>query len=123
VVHASITPEPFGRVVPEGMAAGNVVIAAEAGGPCELITHGVDGLLVPPGDVTALAEAMLTVAGDPGLRNRMATAARLTAHRRFGIEATALAVREVYDKLLSEWDRGRGGQEQDGPPRPQAVAH
>jgi glycosyltransferase involved in cell wall biosynthesis len=51
VVHASIEPEPFGRVIPEGMAARKPVIAAAGGGAVELIAEGEDGLLVPPGDV------------------------------------------------------------------------
>ena len=50
LVHASTIPEPFGQVVVEGMAAGLAVVAADAGGPAEVITHGVDGLLYPPGD-------------------------------------------------------------------------
>src|SRR5690606_13944190 len=48
VVHASTTPEPFGMVVPEAMAARCAVIAADAGGPREVVTPGHDGLLVPP---------------------------------------------------------------------------
>ena len=43
-------PEPFGQVVIEGMAAGRAVVAADGGGPAEVITDGVDGLLFPPGD-------------------------------------------------------------------------
>ncbi len=51
LVHCSVTPEPFGQVVLEGMAARVPVIASNGGGPAELITDGVDGLLTTPGDV------------------------------------------------------------------------
>ena len=50
LVHASITPEPFGQVILEGMASGLAVVAAGAGGPLELIDDGHDGLLVRPDD-------------------------------------------------------------------------
>jgi len=108
VVHASITPEPFGMVVPEAMAAGRAVIAADAGGPREVVTHGHDGLLVPPGDVDALAAALLRLAADPAERRRLAENAYRTAHARFGIEANASAVRRVYDVVLSDRPRLSG---------------
>jgi len=76
LVHASTLPEPFGQVVVEGMAAGCTVIAANAGGPAEVITPEVDGLLVPPDDVAALASALARVADDPDLRLRLGAAAR-----------------------------------------------
>lgn len=56
LVHASIIPEPFGQVVVEGMAAGLPVVAADAGGPAEVIPDGVDGLLYLPGDADALSK-------------------------------------------------------------------
>jgi glycosyltransferase involved in cell wall biosynthesis len=65
LVHASVIPEPFGRVVVEGMAAGLPVVAADAGGPREIVKHDVDGLLYPPGSVPALADALLRIAGEP----------------------------------------------------------
>lgn len=101
VIHASIEAEPFGMVVPEGMAAGRAVVAADEGGPREVITAGVDGLLVPPGDVEALSAAMLRLANDPAERQRLGAAAFETAHRRFGIAANAAAVRAVYDRLTN----------------------
>jgi glycosyltransferase involved in cell wall biosynthesis len=107
VVHASISPEPFGMVVPEGMAAGRAVIAADAGGPREVITPGEDGLLVPPGDVEALAGAMVALADDPALRARMGASARRTAEERFGIEPNAARVRSIYAAVLG-WSAGRG---------------
>jgi glycosyltransferase involved in cell wall biosynthesis len=101
VVHASITPEPFGMVVPEAMAAGKPVIASAAGGPCEVIEPGVTGLLTPPGDVAALAAAMLALAADPAARRRFGEAGRAAARARFGIAANAARVEAVYRSVLS----------------------
>ena len=58
LVHASITPEPYGQVIVEAMHAGLPVIAASGGGPSEIVTDGVDGLLYPPGDVDVLCAAL-----------------------------------------------------------------
>jgi glycosyltransferase involved in cell wall biosynthesis len=71
LVHCSVTPEPFGQVIIEGMAAGVPVIAADAGGPAEIITHDIDGLLTSPGDVEALAAALRRIHIDPLLRRRL----------------------------------------------------
>jgi spore maturation protein CgeB len=68
------------RVVPnkvwQAMAAGRPVISADTPGIREAITDGVSGLLVPPGDPAALAQALRTLAADPALRARMGEAAR-----------------------------------------------
>jgi glycosyltransferase involved in cell wall biosynthesis len=101
VVHASITPEPFGMVVPEAMAAGCAVIASDEGGPREVIEHGIDGLLVPPRDVDALSRAVLSLASDSTLRSRMAAAAKQKARARFGIAASAARIGEIYATILS----------------------
>lgn len=79
LVHASTLPEPWGQTVIEGMAAARPVIAAAAGGPTEMITNGVDGVLVPPGDTDALSAAMSTLAEDEDLRERLARHARARA--------------------------------------------
>jgi glycosyltransferase involved in cell wall biosynthesis len=83
LVHASTIPEPFGMVVIEGMAAGLPVVAADAGGPTEVIDHGVDGLRYPMGDAGALAEALSTLAADAGLRARLGAAGRRRAEAFF----------------------------------------
>lgn len=75
LVHASITPEPFGQVILEGMAAGVPVIAARAGGPAEILRHDVTGVLYEPKSVDELACAMRRMQ-DPRLRERLSTAAR-----------------------------------------------
>jgi glycosyltransferase involved in cell wall biosynthesis len=81
VVHASTRPEPFGQVVVEAMALGRAVIAADAGGPAEVITDGHDGLLVTPGDVDALASALVRLATDREARGRIADNGRRSATR------------------------------------------
>lgn len=107
LVHASVIPEPFGQVVVEGMAAGVPVIASDAGGPAEVVTAGVDGLLTPPGDAAALAAAITTLLDDPGRRAELATAAHRTAAA-YLPEVVAAQVQAVYDEALaSRRTRGR----------------
>ena len=72
LVHASLVPEPFGQVVLEGMAAGVPVLAADAGGPREVIEPGVNGALYPIGEEKALARAMRELALDAEHRERLA---------------------------------------------------
>jgi glycosyltransferase involved in cell wall biosynthesis len=78
VVHAS-DREPFGLVVIEAMALGKPVIAGAAGGPAEIVTDGVDGLLVAYGDAPALARSILKVLDDAPLAARLGAAARTRA--------------------------------------------
>lgn len=101
VVHASISPEPFGMVVPEAMAAGRPIIASDAGGPHEVVGHGIDGLLFPPGDVRELERAILTLADDDSLRARMGEAGKHKASIRFGIDENAAQVAALYERLLT----------------------
>lgn len=98
-VHASTLPEPFGQVVVEAMAAGVPVVAAAAGGPAEVVTDGVDGLLVPPGDPDALAAAIGRLLEDPDLRESLAGAGVRTAQR-FRPERIAAEVEAVYRSVL-----------------------
>lgn len=97
VVHASTRPEPFGQVVIEAMALGRPVIAADAGGPAEVVTDGHDGLLVPPGDVEALASAMVRLTADREARARLAENGRQTVTR----YALPHVVGQVEDVLLA----------------------
>jgi glycosyltransferase involved in cell wall biosynthesis len=81
------------------MAAGLPVIATDAGGPAEVITDGVDGLLVPPGDVSALVAALRRLAVDQDLRVRLGRAAVTTAEQ-FSPEVIGRQMRNLYDNLL-----------------------
>jgi len=90
VVHFSVRPEPFGRIVVEAMACGAPVIAARAGGPIEIVEHGVSGWLVEPGNVQALADTMvLSLAAD---REAIGAAGRRTAEASFSAERFAAEV-------------------------------
>lgn len=104
-VHASITPEPFGQVVVEAMAAGLPVVAAAAGGPAEVVTDGVDGVLVPPGDRQSLAAALRRLAADDQLRTRLGTAGRARAEA-FRPDIVAVSVMELYRAVLAERPAG-----------------
>jgi glycosyltransferase involved in cell wall biosynthesis len=76
LVHSAVEPEPFGRTVLEGLALGVPVVAVNLGGVPEIVEDGVHGLLVPPGAPEPLAEAILRILGDAGLRERLRAAGR-----------------------------------------------
>jgi len=108
LVHCSVTPEPFGQVVLEGMAAGLPVIATAAGGPAELITGGVDGILTRPGDAGELAAALRRVQGDPDLRRQLGAAAQRRSNE-FTPERAAQQLLGVYLEILGQKRQGLGG--------------
>jgi glycosyltransferase involved in cell wall biosynthesis len=89
-------------VLMEAMATGLPVVASRLSGIPELVTDGVDGLLVPPGDDTALADALARLADDPALRERMGAAGRDTVLRGFDVDRNAALlaarIRETLDR-------------------------
>jgi len=101
VVHASTLPEPFGRVLVEGMLAGRPVIATAGGGVGEIVRDGSTGVLVPPGDAVALARAVAALRADPARAAAMALAGREHARRDFGVSAMVRGVRAVLDEVAA----------------------
>lgn len=99
LVHCSTVAEAFGQVVLEGMAAGLPVIAARAGGPCELIDDEADGLLTNPADSRELAHALRRLHDDPALRERLGRAAREKS-RAFTAQRAASALVAVYEATM-----------------------
>ncbi len=77
-VQASTRPEPLGQNVLQYLAAGRAVVVAGEGGPAEWVEDGVNGLVVPPRDVDARADALARRDVDPDLRARLAAAAVAT---------------------------------------------
>lgn len=95
VVHCSTAPEPFGRVIVEGMLAGRPVIATNHGGATEILQSGVTGWLVPPGDAGALAGTLEQLRNDKEAAERIAMAGREDARRRFELGEIVGQVKEV----------------------------
>jgi glycosyltransferase involved in cell wall biosynthesis len=101
VVVPSRRAEPFGMVIVEAMALGRPVIATDAGGPAEIITDRVNGLLVQPGSAGALADAIAWLADDPERARRLGEAGRHRAPD-FSVQAMTGGVLAVYRELVSE---------------------
>ena len=107
LVHTPTLPEPFGRVVVEGLAAGLVVVARGDGGPAETLTDGVDGLLYPPDRPDELVRLLRLVDGDPALRRRLTDAGRALGLE-FSPERVAAEVLAVCQDAARRGGRGSG---------------
>jgi glycosyltransferase involved in cell wall biosynthesis len=94
--------EGMPNAVLEAMAMGCPVIATAVGGSLELVRHGETGLLVPPINVKALADALVEIAGSPERRGGMRARSREIAQARHGIDSMIRSVEGLY---LEEWDR------------------
>jgi glycosyltransferase involved in cell wall biosynthesis len=91
-------PEPFGLVNIEAMAMGRPVVAFAQGALPEIVIDGVNGMLVPPNDVDAMAQCILQLLPDVASRSRMGRAARRHVVDSFSIERVVAE----YDALLRE---------------------
>jgi glycosyltransferase involved in cell wall biosynthesis len=101
LVHASKTPEPFGQVIIEGMAAELPVIATDGGGAREIIENGTTGVLVPMGDAEALARALARLLAEPDQARRLAAAGRDHVLENYTIERSARQSEALYAQLLA----------------------
>ncbi|HET9094132.1 MAG TPA: lysylphosphatidylglycerol synthase domain-containing protein [Solirubrobacteraceae bacterium] len=96
----SLGGESFGMVLTEAFAAGTTVVASDIAGYRDVVSDGGDGLLVPPGDPQALAEALRELYYEPGRRRELAQAAAETAQR-FAWEHVALEVMDSYREAIA----------------------
>jgi glycosyltransferase involved in cell wall biosynthesis len=101
IVVAPSLSEGFGLAVLEAMAMSRPCVASRTGGLPEIVEHEGSGLLVPPGDTAALADALLRLARDPALRVRMGRRGRAIVEERFDIRDTARRFAALYDDVLA----------------------
>lgn len=85
----------------EASAAGLPIVASRVGGVPEIVRDGIDGLLVPPRDVEALAAAVVELLYDPVRARQLAASARERAFTLFSAEAMAQAYKKLYSDLLA----------------------
>jgi glycosyltransferase involved in cell wall biosynthesis len=85
----------------EALAAERAVVGSAVGGMGELIEDGKTGILVPPGDVEALAAGLRRLVEDPAGRRAMGQRGRRRVDRDFGTAAMARQVEQVYERLLA----------------------
>jgi glycosyltransferase involved in cell wall biosynthesis len=100
LIHASVLPEPFGRVLIEGMAQKKPVVAPRSGGAEEIVAHGETGLLYKPSDSDDLAIAIADLYNNEARRVAMGNAGyeRLLAH--FSIRKNVEATQQLYRSVL-----------------------
>jgi glycosyltransferase involved in cell wall biosynthesis len=92
--------EGFGLVLLEAMAAGRPVVASAVGPIPEIVVDGVTGLLVPPGDPAALAEALVRLLRDLELAAALGRAGRARVERELRVDTMVARTESLYDELL-----------------------
>jgi sugar transferase (PEP-CTERM/EpsH1 system associated) len=93
--------EGMSNTILEAMASGRPVVATSVGGNVELVVEGETGLLVPPGDPKALAEAVTTLLRDPPRRSQMGQLGRQRASEYFSLETMARNYASFYLEIFS----------------------
>jgi glycosyltransferase involved in cell wall biosynthesis len=102
VIHASILPEPFGRVLLEAMAMRKPTVGSRAGGVPEIIDHGVTGYTFTPGDADALASYVADLLEHPTVARAFGEAGHARLLERFSINANVSRTVSLYDEVLSK---------------------
>jgi glycosyltransferase involved in cell wall biosynthesis len=91
--------EGYGVAAREAMAYGRPVVATAVGGLVDAVEDGISGVLVPPGDVAALRDALRRLLDDPAARRALGDGARRVARERFSADAARDALSGVYREL------------------------
>lgn len=99
VIHASVAPEPFGRVIVEAMLARRPVVATNAGGVPEIVVDGVTGILIEPGNPRALAAGVAALLERPDRRTAMGQAGYERARRHFSLDGMHAAVARELEEV------------------------
>lgn len=100
-VHASIEPEPFGRVIIEAMAMKKPIVATKLGGPAEIIVDGESGILVEMNDEIAMANAIIDYIDDKCKAENNGNKAYDRVVKNFSAQKMVKGVEAVYQKVLA----------------------
>ncbi len=98
LVHPA-TREGLGIILLQASAAGVPIVASRAGGIPEAVVHGLNGLLVPPADASALAQGASALLSDPDRAREMGGAGRRRVEEEFSVERMVTGNLDVYRKL------------------------
>jgi len=102
VVHASVEPEPFGRVIAEAMACERPIVWARGGGADEIVGDtGLGALGVPGGDAARLAAAIEHALADPARARRWAEEGRRRVVERFDVRQHVARVQDLYARVTA----------------------
>ena len=101
LVHPSLWEEPFGLSVIEAMGAGIPVISTNLGGPAEIIADGIDGYLVPPGDIPALSHTLSHCLNAPEELKAKGRAARLKYLRQYTPHRHAQQLTQCFQQVIA----------------------
>jgi glycosyltransferase involved in cell wall biosynthesis len=101
LVHASIEPEPFGRVLLEGMALRKPLVASGGGAVPEIVADGETGYLFEPGNAQALADRIATLLADPDLCRETGARGYQRLSTEFSIARNIRETQKVYESLLA----------------------
>ncbi len=97
--------EGFPITILEAMAAGKPIVATDVGGCAEAVVHGETGLIVPPEDPSALAEALASLLADPELARKMGAAGRERVEQEFTVDRMVEQHLAIYEELLARKKR------------------
>lgn len=100
VVHPSVLPDPLPNAVREALILGKPVIGSDGGGVPDMVRPGENGLLVPPGDAAALAEAIEQLMGDAAQRQALGEAAARWARPFFEAKTRTAGFTALMDRFL-----------------------
>lgn len=109
VIVPSLWPEAFGLTAVEALAQGTPVVAAAIGGMLDTVRDGIDGYLVPPGDVAALVARVRDLVADPARARAMGLAGRARMADEFSAEAFYQRTMRVYEDAMRATARGVTG--------------
>ncbi len=105
VIYPSTSEEPFGLAMLEGMASGKPVIVSQSGGMPEIIGNDINGYVVPKGNHEALAEKIIRLLSDDGLRERLGKTGREQVERLYTKKIYAKNIYKVYEDAQKEYPK------------------